>query len=303
MSENDNITRNPDGTIGDRIQQQLDGYQNIFDIDVVKTKKPQLTAADLERHYSPEEFMSTGFLQSSKFNAYFIFNRGSEFFNTLSAEATGFNKLINSPQNFRYYCDSIEFPGSTLTATDYRVPGKVKIKVPYLRDLNEINLTFYYPIDVPLFQFFNRWTRNISITANRNEYFDNFVCSMVLNQFDNYTHDKIRPEEKPTEATLLRDFYDQFAQSQLSNSPTQMRKQFTVTLKNAYPLSVTSLQSNWADDGFHKINVSLFFENIETAIDPGLDAVEHGLSRMLPAENYGRGQAALERDVFDALDQ
>ena len=299
MSENANITRNPDGTIGDRIQRDLSEYRNVFDIDVVRTKKQPHTSADLERHYSPEEFMSTGFLQSSKFNAYFIF--GSEFFNELSREETGFNKLINSPQNFRYYCDSIEFPGSTLTATDYRVPGKVKIKVPYLRDLNEINLTFYYPIDVPLFQFFNRWIRNISITANRNEYFDNFVCSMVLNQFDNYTHDKIRPEEKPTEATLLKDFYNQFAESQLSNSPTRMRKQFTMTLVKVYPLSVTSLQSNWADDGFHKINVSLFFENIKTNIDPGLN--EHGISRMLPAENYGRGQgqAALDRDVFDTL--
>ena len=139
--------------------------------------------------------------------------------------------------------------------------------------------------------------RNISITANGNEYFDNFVCSLVLNQFDNYTHDKIRPEEKPTEATLLRDFYDQFAQSQLSNSPTRMRKQFTVTLVNAYPLSVTSLQSNWADDGFHKINVSLFFEDIETTFNPGLNAVEHGFSRMLPA----RGQAALDRDVVSNI--
>lgn len=297
---NDNITRNPDGTIDDRIQRDLRDYQNVFDLDVVKTKLDPANAADLEKHYNPEEFMSTGFLQSSKFNAYFIFNQTSDFWKNFSSNAI-FTDLIKNPQKFRFYCDSIEFPGSTLTATDYRVPGKMKVKIPYLRDLSEVNLTFYHPVDVPLYTFFNRWLREISPNSSRNQYFDDIVSEIVLNQFDNYSHAKLRPEQLPTETSLRSEFFEQFAQSQLSNSPTRMRKQFTLKLLKAYPLSVTSLQSNWADDGFHKINVSLFFEDIETTFDPGLNAVEHGLSRMLPAENYGRGQAALDRDVFDTI--
>ena len=92
MAKNDNIIRRPDGTL-----ESLGVSEEV----AVTARTAARPVADLEKHYNPEEFMSTGFLQSSKFNAYFIFNSGSEFFNTLSAEETGYNKLINSPQNFR----------------------------------------------------------------------------------------------------------------------------------------------------------------------------------------------------------
>jgi hypothetical protein len=36
----------------------------------------------------------------------------------------------------------------------------------------------------------------------------------------------------------------------------------TVNLKNMYPINFASLQSNWGDDGFQKMSVTFFFEDI-----------------------------------------
>jgi hypothetical protein len=40
-----------------------------------------------------------------------------------------------------------------------------------------------------------------------------------------------------------------------------------VRLIRAYPLSVASLPCNWADDGFHKLQVTMFYEYIQSVND------------------------------------
>ena len=60
-------------------------------------------------------------------------------------------------RDMTFICDSIEFPGQTLTTAERRIPGELKIKTPVSRDYSEINATFLYPAEFPLYEFFNNW--------------------------------------------------------------------------------------------------------------------------------------------------
>ena len=154
-----------------------------------------------------------------------------------AAQFTGLPNFLASffQRDFRqltYLCDSIEFPGQVTTTVDYRIPGTLKIKVPYAREINEVNFSFYFPNDLPLYDIMNTWIKEISPTTNANKYFDNIVGQIILHQF------------KDT-----------------GTFGNQIGTNMKVQLVDAYPLSVQSLPSNWADDGFHKINVSFFFRD------------------------------------------
>lgn len=137
-------------------------------------------------------------------------------------------------RKFTYLCDSIEFPGQTVTSTDYRIPGKLKIKVPYLREINEVNFSFYFDNTLPLYSVMNEWIRGMSLTSDSNRYFDDVIGQISLFQFED--------TEKNFDTKDMK---------------TNMR----VDLQNVYPLNIQAMPSNWADDGFHKINISFFFEN------------------------------------------
>jgi len=131
-------------------------------------------------------------------------------------------------------CDSIEFPGQTITATDFRMPGRMKIKVPTLREINEIQASFLYPIEVPMYELFSSWISNISTVSSKTKYYNDVLGSAYLKQ---YGEDS---------AVGLNDW----------GIPLLKLK-----LDGLYPLSINSMQSNWSDDGFHRINISFFVED------------------------------------------
>ena len=63
-------------------------------------------------------------------------------------------ELNISSQEFTFLCDSIEFPGQTLTTTEHRIPGRFKMKNAYQRDMNEVTLTFYHNTKLPIYKIF-----------------------------------------------------------------------------------------------------------------------------------------------------
>jgi hypothetical protein len=93
-----------------------------------------------------------------------------------------------------------------------------------------------------MYEFFYEWIATTSFRNTKNEYFDDITCQARIIQFK---------EGNEFSGNTINEIVD--------NQPVQMK----VNLKNLYPLSVTSLTSNWGDDNFHKISVSFFFENME----------------------------------------
>jgi hypothetical protein len=147
-------------------------------------------------------------------------------------------------EEMTFLCDSVEFPGQTLTTTDFRIPGKLKIRAPYMRDYSEITMSFYYSTKLDIYSIFTRWIQNISPTNTRNAYFNDATISTI-------------------KLFMFQDTEDNVFETQ--------KRHLGVTLKKCLPISLASLPSNWSDDGFHKINVTFFYELFETSSGIKLD--------------------------------
>lgn len=176
--------------------------------------------------YNIQRFTNQNLIRSAKFATRFL-----SVPNFVTSDSGDLRKLI-------FLCDSVEFPGQTLTSTDYIIPGRLRIKAPYLRELNEVAMTFYISNEMSTYSFFNEWIYQISLTTVQNRYYDEIVGSAEIVQFEDTTS------------------------TYAISSPTPL-KNMTVKLQNIYPINVQSMASNWIDDGFHKLSVSFCFEDIE----------------------------------------
>jgi hypothetical protein len=155
-----------------------------------------------------------------------------------------------NPQDLTFLCDSVEFPGQSLTTTEYRMPGKLKLKVPYVREMNEVTMTFYHNDKLPIYEMFSNWIQIASSRNTQNLYFDQMTCPRILiYQFN----------ETSGVNSFVRDLFNT---DLYRGSENKTAKYMTVELVNAIPLNFASMQSNWADDGFHKLQVSMFYENM-----------------------------------------
>ena len=191
--------------------------------------------------YSINKMLNQNFLKSSKF----------------AIQIPRLPEIINmriASEDLTFLCDSLEFPGQSLTTSEYRMPGKLKLKVPYVREMNEVTMTFYHNDKIPIYKLFSNWIENTSRTNTSNFYFDEIVCPTIkIFQFD--------------EVSGVRGFFRDILESEIyRGAENKLTKYMTVELRNIYPLNFTSMPSNWADDGFHKMTVSFFYENMETSL-------------------------------------
>ena len=215
-----------------------DFFKNIFTQDPTTTGSVQDQLEQVEvagrstfnSIYNIDAFKTQNFIRSAKFAARFTSIPG---FATEGIQNFELRKLS-------YLCDSIEFPGQALTAVDYRIPGKLKIKVPYLREINEVSFTLYVNNEVPLYKMMNTWIAGISPNTAQNRYFDEIVGSIDLIQFEDTTY--------------------------LTKPSSNALKNMTVKLIDLYPLNIQSMPANWMDDGYHKVNVSFYFRDLEIIV-------------------------------------
>lgn len=179
--------------------------------------------------YNLDAFRGQNLIRSAKFAARFL-NLPSFATDTENGDRIDLRKMI-------YLCDSVEFPGQALTAVDYRIPGKLKVKIPYVRELNEVNFTFYMSEDMPMYGLLSQWITQISPNTAQNSYFDEIVGAIELIQFQDTT-------------ALER-----------AASPNAL-KHMVVKLIDVYPLNIQSMPANWIDDGFHRLNVNFYFRDL-----------------------------------------
>jgi hypothetical protein len=219
---------------------------------------------------SLQQFMGQDFLRSSQF--LFLLPRVPEYLET------------DSTKVFSYLCESVEFPGTVVQAIDYKIPGTNKIKVPYSRDLNEITLTFLHNIETPVYKFFSGWIessfgRNNPTTENL--YYDDCVVDMQLIQFTDVQRNSSKflgglsslindvdllnksfldSSNLFRATTVAQKFVNRVNSTQ--NFGEQPRdRYYTIKFKNAYPVSVANMPSNWSDDGYHRVTVNWAYES------------------------------------------
>ena len=193
------------------------------------------TVSFIDNYFDLDNFRNRNLLRSCKFAL------------RMDRHPTVLGDYSNSDlRQFTFLCDSIEFPGRSLATTDFNIPGRQKIRTPYKRDFNEVTMTFYHDTKFPMYKYFTEWMDEISPNSTENRYFDSIVSNVMLFQF-----------------------YDTSTSSPIAGAFGASRghvkyPEMMVPLYNAYPVTVASLPSNWADDGFHKITVTFFYEYTAT---------------------------------------
>ena len=215
MAENDNTIRRPDGTI------EFLGVSE----EVTVTAR---TAIRPVSGYNLNTFINQNFIKSAKFSMQFT--RIPTFAYSDIVSSLDFRKLT-------FLCDTVEFPGQTLTTADYRIPGQLKTKIPYARDFNEVNFSFYINDEIPMYTIMSNWVYGISYTSTQNRYFDEIVGTIELTQFEDTTGSS-------------------------RSSPDAVRN-MTVRLIDLYPTTLQSMPSNWGDDGYQKVNIGFFFKDLQ----------------------------------------
>lgn len=175
---------------------------------------------DLDEFYDINKISNHNLLRSCKFA--FMLLRHPNILN---------DRSVADLREFTFLCDSIELPGRTVSTLDYLIPGQQKIKTPFKREYNEITLSFYHNTKLGIYDYFNDWVDNMSYTSTNNQYFDNIVTDLRLIQFND-----------------------------VEAFNGKHKSHLNVRLYSAFPISVASLPCNWADDGYHKLSVTMFYE-------------------------------------------
>lgn len=229
----------------------------------------KVTAARAE--HSPSAFMNQDFLRSSQF----MFIMPNLPFDV--GMLTGRN-----PRGFSMLCESAEFPGKNVIAADYKIPGTNRIRVPYSREYPEVTMTFLHNVEIPVYDIFSYWIDYIGqdFTSVENRYFDEIVTDFTLIQYTDFPSDQYgkfkglnnifnsinKVNEYLFDSSKLfkvTDIGQQFINNINNVAGLNVSKQpyYTVSFKDAYPLSFASIPSSWADEGFQRITVTFTYSS------------------------------------------
>jgi hypothetical protein len=123
-----------------------------------------------------------------------------------------------------FKCEQAEFPGREFVTTDARIYGPT-YKSPNMSSYGDINLTLLCDNALTQKQLFETWMSLINSPYSFDfNYRDSYVAEVTVEQYNEIN-----------------------------------KESFVCTLREAYPVSVTALSANWADDQVHKLQVTLTY--------------------------------------------
>lgn len=219
-----------------------------------------------EQSQNFNKFMSQDFLKSS----FFMF--------TLPTLPKIFPYKTDMRQ-FSLICESVEFPGKTVNTVDYKIPGYNRRKIAYSKDNNEITTTFIHNAAVPIYKIFNDWVDYMmypNVTTD-NYYYDDYTIGYTLMQFSDVSNKKAfgalssllnvvdrlnSITAQSTKAFQITDLGQTFINTAnaVGYRNPGLTTIYNVDVYGAYPITVNSMTSNWADDGFHRLTITWAYE-------------------------------------------
>jgi hypothetical protein len=141
----------------------------------------------------------------------------------------GLYSYLNIGRNLAFRCERAELPGRTLSTFDRKIYGPVE-KHPYLMTYNDLNFTFIVSDTMEEKAFFDAWLELINPQDTYNmKYKTDYVTDVIINQY-----------------TL------------------QDENLLSITLLDAFPISVNQLDLDWSSDGYHKLSVTFAYYKWES---------------------------------------
>lgn len=139
-------------------------------------------------------------------------------------------------------CEATEFPGRQLISNDSRIYGP-SYKTPYQSVYQEITLNFIETENFLIRQYFELWMDLVfNSTTNRLSYPNEYRVDTTLEQFD--VSDGSRPNS-------VND-------PEIPNPSLLPAAEWN--LYNSFPTAINQMPVSWAEDGLHRVTVTLAFE-------------------------------------------
>lgn len=169
------------------------------------------------------------------------------------AKTSKFEVIISPPlglpdlksYDLRFQCETTELPGYNINAVENRIYGVSTPVASAAVSFADISLTFICSGDMWEKKMFDRWMNGIVPVNNYN-----------LKYRDDYTSPKI-------EINQYTDIYYDSPDQPLKNNSEVFsgeQKIYSAVLYNAFPISISPLSLNWADDAFHRLTVTFKYD-------------------------------------------
>lgn len=135
--------------------------------------------------------------------------------------------FINDPRDISILCDSVTLPGRQISTTEVQT-NMLSIKTPYTYINDDVTMTFFITNDHFMKKYFENWFNRIFDRSKMTmKYRSQYTTDIILQQLDQ------------------------------KDTPT-----YTVTLKNAFPTSITSYEmTNSGENQVQKLTVTLAYED------------------------------------------
>lgn len=135
--------------------------------------------------------------------------------------------FINDPRDISILCDSVTLPGRQISTTEVQT-NMLSIKTPYTYINDDVTMTFFITNDHFMKKYFENWfNRMFDRSKMTMKYRSQYTTDIILQQLDQ------------------------------KDTPT-----YTVTLKNAFPTSITSYEmTNSGENQVQKLTVTLAYED------------------------------------------
>lgn len=126
--------------------------------------------------------------------------------------------------DLKFYCESAEFPERSLQTSDYRIYGP-SYKSPSLSAYNDVSLTLYCDGKMTQKLLFDSWMDLVNPKSSFDfSYREDYISTVNVYQLNDMGY-----------------------------------VTYMVSLKEAYPTSINPISTNWADDGFNRLQVSFTY--------------------------------------------
>jgi len=153
-----------------------------------------------------------------------------------------YSKTSNSSmsRNLALQCESAELPGKTMQTADVKIYGPT-FKVPYQTQYSDTSLTFLCTNDFYERKLFDRWMEAIHPTDTNNLRFPKGNKTRYM-----------------TNIKIIQ--YDDF-----------IKQIYAVELIDAFPIGVAPQALSWADDNFHRLQISFAYQKYRTIYEGTYD--------------------------------
>jgi hypothetical protein len=137
-------------------------------------------------------------------------------------------------------CETAELPGKTLQTADVKIYGP-SFKVPYQTQYGDMNFSFLCTNDFFERKLFDRWLEAIHPTDTNNMRFPKGNSTRYL-----------------TNVKIIQ--YDEF-----------IKQIYAVELIDAFPIGIAPQSLSWAEENFHRLQVSFAYQKYRVIYDGNYD--------------------------------